>query len=200
MAQTSTTLREADHTGVEPPAVVPAPGAARLPVTDVRRRKPPVLSFLLRLDTLRRGFRVLTLLAVDFAGIFMALYTAHMFKEVVKEGSWAWGPMLEETSRLIAFAYLLTVLLFARSDMYSERAQRPGLPKIITCLFQVMVVALIYALVTQDRDYNSYYIFYGTLGFAIVYVSVLRWGYEGLSGVLLRAAGYRRRALLVGSG
>jgi exopolysaccharide biosynthesis polyprenyl glycosylphosphotransferase len=196
VADTSTTLREAVPTGVDAP---PAP-AVRLPITDVRRKKPPALSFLLRLDTLRRGFRVLSLLAIDFLGVFMALYTAHMLKEVVKEGSWAWSPMLDETMRLVAFAYLLTALLFAKADMYSERAQRPGLPKIITSLFQVMVVALIYALVTDDRDYNSYYIFYGTLAFAIVYVSVFRWVYEAISGLLLKAAGYRRRALLVGSG
>ena len=196
MAESSTTLQEAAPRGVDAP---PLP-AVRLPVTDVRRKKPPALSFLLRWDTLRRGFRVISLLALDFAGVFLALFTAHMLKEVVKEGEWAWTAMLEETNRLVAFAYLLTVLLFARSDMYAERAQRPGLPKIISSLFQVMVVALIYAIATDDRDYNSYYIFYGTLAFAIVYVSVLRWAYEGISGLLLRAAGYRRRALLVGSG
>jgi len=189
-------LEEAIPPGAEAPVVE----STRLPVTDVRRKKPPALSFLLRLDTARRAFRVVSLLALDFAGIFLALFTAHMLKEVVKDGDWAWAQMLEETNRTVAFAYLLTVLLFARSQMYSERAQRPGLPKIITCLFQVMVVALAYALVTDDRNYSSYYIFYGTLAFSIVYVSLLRWAYEGFSGLLLRAAGYRRRALLVGSG
>jgi len=60
-------------------------------------------------------------------------------------------------------------------------------------------VALIFALVNGE-DYSSYYIFYGTLTFAIVFVGLARDVYERITGVLLRAAGYRRRAVLVGSG
>jgi exopolysaccharide biosynthesis polyprenyl glycosylphosphotransferase len=99
----------------------------------------------------------------------------------------------------IAFAYLLTVLLFARSGMYADRAQRPGLPRIVTSLFQVALVALVFAVVNGE-EYSSYYIFYGTLAFAIFYVGLAREAYERFTGVLLRAAGYRRRAVLVGSG
>src|SRR5262249_37802470 len=52
----------------------------------------------------------------------------------------------------------------------------------------------------NGEEFQSFYIFYGSLFFCCVYVSVLRFGYERLSGALLRAAGYRRRAVLVGSG
>src|SRR5918994_1052494 len=135
---------------------------AALPPIDIRRKRPPALSFLLRLDTLRRIARVVSLLALDFAD-------------------------------------LVTALLFARSGLYAERAQRPGLPRIVSSLFQVTVLALIFALVNGEK-YSSYYIFYGTLLFAIAYVSSVRWAYEKVTGVLLRAAGYRRRAVLVGSG
>ena len=40
---------------------------------DMRRKKPPVLSFLLRADTFRRLARFVSLLALDFAGIFLAI-------------------------------------------------------------------------------------------------------------------------------
>ena len=60
-------------------------------------------------------------------------------------------------------------------------------------------MALIFALVNGET-YSSYYIFYGTLIFAVAYVSSIRWAYEKVTGWLLRAAGYRRRAVLVGSG
>ncbi len=43
---------------------------------------------------------------------------------------------LHETERILAFAYLLTVLLFARSGLYSDRAQRPGLSRIVASLFR----------------------------------------------------------------
>jgi exopolysaccharide biosynthesis polyprenyl glycosylphosphotransferase len=140
-----------------------------------------------------------SLLALDFAGVFAAIMTALMVKAVVREGEWAWAASFDEAKQNVAFAYLVTALLFARSALYAERAQRPGLPRIVSSLFQVTVVALIFALVNGE-EYSSYYIFYGTLCFAIVYVSTLRWGYERVTGVLLRAAGYRRRAVLVGSG
>ena len=51
-----------------PPAPPREPVTVRLPPQDVRRKRPPVLSFLLRMETLRRGLRVATLLATDFAG------------------------------------------------------------------------------------------------------------------------------------
>ncbi len=183
----------------------PAPAAPRaprveLPTQDVRRKKPPFLSFLLRMETLRRGLRVLTLLAVDFAALFAALFTALMVKATL-QGSRIdpWTSSYEEATDTIAFAYLITALLFARSGLYADRAQRPGLPKIVSSLFQTTVVALIFALVNGE-EYSSYYIFYGTLVFAIAFVGSLRWLYELVTGVLLRAAGYRRRAVLVGTG
>jgi exopolysaccharide biosynthesis polyprenyl glycosylphosphotransferase len=170
-----------------------------LPPTDIRRKRPPALSFLLRMDTLRRLCRVVSLLALDFGGVFAAIMTALMVKAVLREGDWAWDASFDEAKQNVAFAYLVTALLFARSGLYAERAQRPGLPRIVSSLFQVTVVALIFALVNGEQ-YSSYYIFYGTLCFAIAFVSTIRWGYEKVTGVLLRAAGYRRRAVLVGSG
>src|SRR5438045_6550579 len=62
-----------------------------------------------------------------------------------------------------------------------------------------MFVALLFAIVNGEH-FSSYYLSYGSLAFALLYVSLLRAGYEWLTGVLLRAAGYRRRAVLVGTG
>jgi len=186
----------------EPPTQRP-PAPARepvvLPSVDVRRKRPPALSFLLRMETLRKGARVVSLLALDFAGLLAALVVALMVKSVLRHGEWAWSVSFEEARRTIAFAYLVTILLFARSGLYAERAQRPGLARIVSSLFQVTVVSLIFALV-NDQQYSSYYIFYGTFVFAVVILGSARWAYEWGTGLLLRAAGYRRRAVLVGSG
>ncbi|HWK28847.1 MAG TPA: sugar transferase [Solirubrobacter sp.] len=186
------------------PTKIPEPSPTRsrpvtLPPVDVRRKRPPALSFLLRMETLRRSSRVLSLLALDFAGLLSALVVALMVKAVLRDHVWAWSDSLHEARRTIAFAYLVTVLLFARSGLYAERAQRPGISRIVTSLFQVMIVSLIFALV-NNQDYSSYYIFYGTFAFAVVIIGSARWGYELLTGALLRAAGYQRRAVLVGSG
>ncbi len=175
------------------------PSTYPLTAVDVRRKRPPALSFLLRAQTLRNLIRIGTLLALDFAGLFAAIFTALMVKAVLRADTWAWHASYVEAKSLIAFAYLVTALLFARSGIYAERAQRPGLPKIVTSLFQTTVVALLYAVVSGEQ-YRSYYIFYGTPVFAIIYVGCIRWGFEKITGALLRAAGYRRRALLGGSG
>jgi exopolysaccharide biosynthesis polyprenyl glycosylphosphotransferase len=165
---------------------------------DIRRKRPPVLSFLLRVSTARRLARVISLLALDFAGVALAIFTALVLKEALHgqvNADRAW----HTSKQFLAFAYLLTALLFARSGLYAARALRPGLSRIVGSLFQVAFVALIFAVVSGEH-FNSYYLFYGSLGFALLYISSMRAGYEWLSGVMLRAAGYRRRAVLVGTG
>jgi exopolysaccharide biosynthesis polyprenyl glycosylphosphotransferase len=165
---------------------------------DIRQRRPPALSFLLRMATLRRGARVVSLLALDFAGVTLAIFTALALKEAV-HGTVDLSHAVHGTEEFLPFAYLLTALLFARSGLYAARALRPGLTRIVGSLFQVAFVALLFAVVNGEH-FSSYYLFYGGLAFAIFYVSSLRAAYERLTGALLRAAGYHRRAVIVGRG
>ncbi|HEY7967444.1 MAG TPA: sugar transferase [Solirubrobacteraceae bacterium] len=166
----------------------------------MRAKRPPVLSFLLRWSVARRAARVGVLMALDFAGVFLAIFTALYLKDVVHGQSRLTGQAFHQTRTIVAFAFLVTMLLFARSDMYADRGERPGFTRILATLFQVMVVAVIFALVSgPGRYYSSYYIFYGSFFFALIYVTGFRQGYERVSGVLLRLAGYRRRAILVGT-
>src|SRR5687768_16631186 len=76
-----------DPAAPAPPAPAqsqPLPAAdIGLPGYDVRRKRPPLLSFLLRMDTLRSAARVVSLLAVDFAGVFAAIFTALALKDAV---------------------------------------------------------------------------------------------------------------------
>jgi exopolysaccharide biosynthesis polyprenyl glycosylphosphotransferase len=165
---------------------------------DVRAKRPVLLGFLLHISTLRRAGRVLTLLALDFAGVALAIFTALLLKEAV-HGSVELAHDLHGTEGFLPFAYLLTALLFANAGLYSQRAVRPGLTRIVGSLFEVALVALIFAVVNGEH-FSSYYLFYGSLAFAVFYVSTLRAGYERVTWVLLRAAGFQRRAVLVGRG
>jgi exopolysaccharide biosynthesis polyprenyl glycosylphosphotransferase len=165
---------------------------------DVRSKRPPVLSLLLRMDTMRRGLRVVSLLALDLLGVSLAIFTALALKAALLS-SFDVANAYDGTRSILAFAYLLTALLFARSGLYAERSQRPGLSRIVGSLFQVAFVALIFAVVSGEH-FSSYYIFYGSLAFALFYISSLRYLYERATGAVLRAAGYQRRAVLVGTG
>ena len=168
-----------------------------LPDRDVRRKRPPMLSFLLRMDTARRLARIVSLLGIDLVGVFMAIFTALVIKAAVRDRL-DWTVAFHTTKQYVVFAYLVTALLFARSGLYADRAERPGLTRIVASLVQVTFVSFIFAVVNGEH-FSSYYIFYGTLAFAIAYVAGLRAAYDGVTGMLLRAAGYRRRAVLVGS-
>jgi exopolysaccharide biosynthesis polyprenyl glycosylphosphotransferase len=165
-----------------------------LPSRDVRARKP----LLLRLEAGRALLRGATLVALDLAGVFLAIWTALELKAALR-GKSDLTLSYHQAVDVAPLACLVTVLLFARSGLYGPRATRPGFARVVGSLFQVMIVSLIYGLV-EGHHFSSFYIFYGSLFFAVIYVSALRWGFEEASGAMLRAAGYRRRAVLVGSG
>jgi exopolysaccharide biosynthesis polyprenyl glycosylphosphotransferase len=169
-----------------------------LPTHDVRRKRPPLLSFLLRLETLRRVARVVSLLAIDYVGVVGSVYGAFMLKLLVKgqfDLSFGW----RQTRQWMWFAYLVTVLMFARVDLYADRTRRPGIGKIATALCQVAVIALVFAL-ANGNHFQSYYIFYGSVIFGTILIGALRQLHMQVTGWLLGQAGYHRRALIVGSG
>src|ERR671933_455228 len=96
--------------GGPPPARPLAPPTSpRGEPYDVRRKRPPALAFVLRMDTLRRLARVASLLALDFLGLFLAIFTALCIK------AWGLGALdreavdgaLEQTEDLVSFAFLV---------------------------------------------------------------------------------------------
>jgi exopolysaccharide biosynthesis polyprenyl glycosylphosphotransferase len=177
----------------------PAPGVTTtLPPRDVRARRPFLLRAIIRLRTLRSLARVLMLAALDAAGVFLAIWTALELKAFLRDKS-DLTLSYHQAQDVAPLAILVTLLLFARSDLYANRAVRPGFTRVIASLFQATVVVLAFAIV-QGEEFSSYYIFYASLLFALIYVSAFRWLFEKLTGVILRMGGYHRRAILVGTG
>ena len=173
-----------------------APRDAPPTVRDARAAE--VRAPLLRFVSARKLLRVASLFTIDVGGVLLAIWTALELKLMLRthfDASVAWG----QTKDFAPLACLVTVLLFARSGLYGDRAVRPGFARIVASLFQVTLLVLAFTLVQGER-FSSYYIFYGSLLFALVYVSAGRWLFDIASGALLRASGYRRRAVLVGSG
>src|SRR5205085_1229406 len=171
---------------------------ATLPDRDVRARRPFLLRAIVQLRTLRSLARVGVLGALDAAGVFLAIWTALELKAFARDKS-NLTLSYHQARDVAPLAILVALLLFARSDLYAERAVRPGLTRVIASLFQGTVVVLAFALV-KGEHYSSYYIFYGSMLFALVYVSRFRWLVERVTGALLRMGGYHRRAVLVGTG
>src|SRR4051812_13271260 len=175
----------------------PAQGVT-LPPRDVRARRPFLLRALIQLRTLRSIARVLALGVLDAAGIFLAIWTALELKAILR-GKSDLELSFHQAQDVAPLAILVTLLLFARSDLYSDRAVRPGFTRVIASLFQATVVVMLFAIV-EGEQFSSYYIFYGSLLFALIYVSSFRYLFEKATGAVLRMGGYRRRAILVGAG
>src|SRR5436190_5755570 len=175
----------------------PAPGIT-LPPRDVRARRPFLLRAIIQLRTLRAIARVVVLGALDAAGVFLAIWTALDLKAAVR-GKSDLVLSYHQARDVAALAILVTLLLFARSDLYADRAVRPGFTRVIASLFQATLVVLVFAIV-KGEEFSSYYIFYGSLLFALLYVSAFRYLFEKTTGLILRLGGYHRRAILVGTG
>lgn len=171
----------------------PAPA----PLRDARAGQ-PVLGSILRYDVMRRGARVLVLGVLDVIGLTSAVVTALVIKQQIQNGYAGVSISVDQMQEVAPLACLVMVLLFARSGLYRDREQRPGFATVIAALFQLTLVMVVYAEI-EGYHFSSYYIFYGSLLFALVYVASFRWLFERASGLVLRAAGYRRRAVLVGS-
>jgi len=169
-----------------------------LPERDVRRKRPPLLSLFLRLDTLRRICRGLSLLVLDFVGVAATLVSV-LWLKVAVHGHPSLTTAWHSARPMLAFAYLVTVLMFARADLYAERARRPGLLRIFSSLCLVALIALVFALADRQQ-FDTYFIFYGSVVVGTVYIGALRYLHTQVTGWLLTHAGYRPRALLVGSG
>lgn len=164
---------------------------------DLRRTRRP-LGFLLTMDSVRTFGRIVSLIATDAVAVYLAIFGALELKSLVLGGA-SVTQNLDQAYTYATFAVLLTVLLFAQAGLYADRGSRPGLRAIVSSLFAVVVVAFIYAKLS-GQDFRSYYIFWATFLFSVVFVGSARWAYDRITGELLKAAGYRRRALLVGTG
>jgi hypothetical protein len=115
-----------------------------LPDRDVRAGKPLILRSILRFDTLRALIRIGSLGALDLIGLFLAIYTALVVKAAIRSPDQL-DQMWTQANEYFPLAALVMLLLFARSGLYRDRAQRPGFSRVIASLFQVTLVVLIYA-------------------------------------------------------
>ena len=91
------------------------------------------------------------------------------------------GPARFDADRqdVAPLACLVTLLLFARSGLYGDRARSGRASRVIVgSLFQVTRGRRSSTRVVEDYQFSSGYIFYGTLVFALFYVCSFRWVFE----------------------
>jgi exopolysaccharide biosynthesis polyprenyl glycosylphosphotransferase len=89
------------------------------------------------------------------------------------------------------------LLVFWRAGLYAERERRGGGGRIVGSLILVGFVALVYGIGT-NREFGTYGLAPTAVVLTILFIGLLRASYDVVTSDLLRLAGVRRRAVLMG--
>ena len=176
-----------------PPSSRGSEGAVA-PIGDIRAPY-----FLLR-SAARRFASILALIVLDLAGLVLGVYGALALRDMVYgKGVPLWGFLWKAETDWLPFLTVITVLVFWQAGLYAERERRAGYGRIVASLVLVGAITMIFAVGTGHR--------FGTYGLAptavvltSICIGLLRGSYDVVTGDLLKFAGVRRRAMLVGKG
>src|SRR5918995_640487 len=187
---------------VAPPAETPRPAPPK--GGGGRGPRPSRLYVLSRgpiSSLVRRAFSVAALVVLDVVGLAFGIYLALVIREVVTgDGDVLWGLLWREgPAEWLKFAAPITVLVFAQAGLYRQRELRPGAGRILACLIVVALIVLAFGLGT-GYDFSTSGLIPTSVVVSAVTIGLLRAAYESATLELMRAAGFRRRVVLVGAG
>jgi exopolysaccharide biosynthesis polyprenyl glycosylphosphotransferase len=187
---------------VAPPAETPH-RAPPQPITgrDVRASRLYLLSRGPISTLVRRTLSVTVLVVLDVVGLALGIYLALVIRQLVAgDGDVLWGLLWREgPAEWLKFAAPITVLVFAQAGLYRERERRPGAGRILACLIVVALIVLAFGIGTS-YDFTTSGLIPTSVLVAAVTIGLLRAAYESASLEVLRAAGIRKRVVLVGEG
>jgi len=171
------------------------------PGRDVRASRVYLLSRGPLLTLVRRIVSVASLVLLDVAGLALGIYLALVFRELVAgEGGIYWGLLWEEgAAEWLRFAAPITVLVFAQAGLYRVRERRPGAGRVLSSLIVVALIVLAFGIGT-GYDFTTSGLIPTSVVFSAITIGLLRAAYESVSLEVMRAAGIRRRVVLVGEG
>jgi exopolysaccharide biosynthesis polyprenyl glycosylphosphotransferase len=187
---------------IAPPPETPRREHAQPPVgKDVRASRPYLFSRGPLLSLTRRALSICALVVLDVIGLALGIYIALVIRQVVAgEGDIFWGLLWREgPAEWLKFAAPITVLVFAQAGLYRHRELRPGFGRILACLIVVALIVLAFGIGT-GYDFSTSGLIPTSVLVSAVAIGLLRAAYESISLELMRAAGIRRRVVLVGRG
>jgi exopolysaccharide biosynthesis polyprenyl glycosylphosphotransferase len=163
---------------------------------DIRAGRPRVLggSFT---TLLRRTASIVALIVLDFCGLVLGVYAALVLRALLYGEDVLWGAIWRVESDWLPFLTLVMILVFWRAGLYAERERRSGGGRIVGSLILVGIVALVFGIGT-NREFGTYGLAPTAVVFCIAFIGLLRASYDVVTADLLRIAGVRRRAVLVG--
>lgn len=185
-----------------PPAETPRPAPiASATGRDVRASRLYLLSRGPILTLVRRTLSVTALVVLDVVGLALGIYLALVIRQMIAgEGDIFWGLLWREgPAEWLRFAAPITVLVFAQAGLYRQRERRPGAGRILASLIAVALIVLAFGIGT-DYEFTTSGLIPTSVLVSAVTIGLLRAAYESASLEVMRAAGVRRRVVLVGEG
>jgi exopolysaccharide biosynthesis polyprenyl glycosylphosphotransferase len=176
--------------------------AERVPVAveDIRSVKPYLLSWRTFVGFFRRLASILALVVLDLAGLTLGVFVALALRELYL-GQWPplWGYVWQTETGWLPFLTVITVLVFWVGGLYRRREVRSGFGQVIASLVLVAVITLAFGIGT-GYHFTTYGLTPTALVLTTVFIGLLRASYDVVTRDVLRIAGARRRAVLVGEG
>jgi exopolysaccharide biosynthesis polyprenyl glycosylphosphotransferase len=184
-------------TDAAPAAGTPAP---RLAPGDVRRARLYVFSRRPWVALVRRLGSIAALACLDALGLTLGIYAALVVRELVYgHPTIYWSLLWEGPKQWLRFVIPIALIVFWQAGLYAPRERRAGAGRIVSSLVLVAAIVLAFGIGTGHHFSTTGLVPTATLVSAFVIV-MLRSAYESMSLELLRVAGVRRRAILVGEG
>ena len=182
-----------------PQKTAPSPRDAELetaPLGDIRSTTP----YLPFQGAIRRTASVGALVVLDLVGLVLGVYAALTLRAFVYGNDVAqWGLRWRVETDWLPFLTVITVLVFWRAGLYTERERRAGFGRILASLALVAVITLIFTIGTGHR-FRTYGLAPTAALTSALFIGLLRGSYDVITGDLLKFAGVRRRVILVGTG
>jgi exopolysaccharide biosynthesis polyprenyl glycosylphosphotransferase len=149
---------------------------------------------------IRRSASVVALVLLDLVGLVLGIYAALTVRAFVYGDEVSqWGLRWKVETDWLPFLTVITVLVFWRAGLYTERERRAGFGRILASLALVAVITLIFAVGT-GHEFGTYGLAPTAVLLSSAFIGLLRGSYDVITGDLLKFAGVRRRAILVGTG
>jgi exopolysaccharide biosynthesis polyprenyl glycosylphosphotransferase len=174
------------------------PESGQAPSEDARATGAHPLSAASLKAAARRTASVLVLAAIDITGLVIGLYAALALRAaIVDPMPILWGLLWDQTADWLPFLILVLLLVFWRAGLYSPRESREGAGRIVPSVFLVAALTLAFA-IGSGQHVTTFGLYIAGAIFVSGAIALLRASYSVLTSAILRAAGVRRRALIVG--
>jgi exopolysaccharide biosynthesis polyprenyl glycosylphosphotransferase len=186
----------------EPVASTPRPGSTRAPRTggDVRASRVYLFSRRPLIGILRRTASIAVLIAVDVVGLALGIYLALVLRTVFYGDTVYWSLLWREGPReWMPFLAPVTVLVFLQAGLYAPRERRAGAGRVVSSLVLVALIILAVGIGTH-YDFSTTGLIPTAVVTSSLAIGLLRAAYSSFALELMKAAGVRRRVVLVGEG